>query len=248
MTVSKREFQRVLAQLVVLVGDLEVTVQRRDVVARNQGGHGVAGNPLVFNVGAAEVLDGIRALVQEVYVAGVRVGNLRQSGFVYCSDVGELVRAACKWAWWMARRDEADAWFERLSDLLVRGLRVVDLPVERVSLGDCGAIVAGGECFGQVWAVEGEPVAECPDCGARWDVAERQAARVAEAAGYVARLSIVVGVLQREGVPVKLGTAKQWVKRGRLTAVDRDDDGVALYAVGDVAALAEASRASRAAS
>lgn len=114
--------------------------------------------------------------------------------------------------------------------------------------GGCGTVhedatvPAGVPCEEDLYVVQGASTVRCRTCGTEHDVEYRRKVlreHVEDQLATVAELTTAVSNLAR---PVSKDTIKSWVRRDRLVERGRrpsphDDDGVALYRVGDVLEL-----------
>lgn len=121
--------------------------------------------------------------------------------------------------------------------------RVIDRPVPRQFLGDCGSTaIADVACPGSVYGREGKPVARCDTCGAEYEAEKLRTKLLGEldgrlvSAAEAARLSTYLGLpLDREQVRKRIN---QWAKRGRI--MRHESDGETLFRFGEIhARLAE---------
>ena len=235
---SVDEWRQRVRMLPGLLSELEVTKRREDVVSSRRS-RASGQSPLVFRLGAAEVMSEIEALLRSVLVTyGLENGR----GVVLDSLPRMLVRVS-EHASWVDKHKRSGEWSSRLDELIARGWSVVDTPPDRIRLGVCGAPIAEGEdCPGELWREPDQVVVQCPLCGAVCDVRERMDVALKRASAFRAPLSVVVQVLRSSGVKITHEQARKWTTRtdahGRrlLSHVAVRSDGTKLYAVGDVIA------------
>lgn len=135
-------------------------------------------------------------------------------------------------------------WADRLEDLVVKAVALVDLPPEWIRLGMCGAGFEAEQdgsvvvCENELAAPAGSLEVTCEVCGTWYDVASRQDARLASAWDAVAAPPVIVRALATQGVRVELKHIENWAQLGhlgRVCDVLSHDEG---YRVGEVHATA----------
>lgn len=235
---SVDEWRQRVRVLPGLLSELEVTKRREDVVS-SQRSRATGQSPLVFRLGAAEVMSEIEALLRSVLVTY----GLENGRCVVLDSLPRMLVRVGEHASWVDKHKRSGEWSSRLDGLIARGWSVVDTPPDRIRLGVCGARVAEGEdCPGELWREPDQVVVQCPLCGAVCDVRKRMDVALKRASAFRAPLSVVVQVLRSSGVKITHEQARKWTTRtdahGRrlLSHVAVRSDGTKLYAVGDVIA------------
>lgn len=137
-------------------------------------------------------------------------------------------------ATWLAGQDLGPVAFDDLIKALSGALRAVDRPADRHYAGPC----TNPECDGELYALVGRRVVECPKCGAGYEVDDRRAWLLNEAWTMVATGPDIARALAGHtfGLEVNLSTLRRWASEGRLERVDTVA-GRPRYRVGDVVEL-----------
>lgn len=238
---DKQRWQRLLGRASDVLAQLHVTKCRQDRMSRRGGG--VPSNPLVFRVDASEAQARIREVLQGIAVAWAKD---HKATAVYVKSPQDLVVFIRRRLEWVTKHQLSPFWEESLSSNVRRAWHVVDVPVELRRLGVCGAEVEGGICRTELWHEENQSVVECPVCGAEWSVLDRNQAHIDEAADETLPLKQAVWALVEYGMVLTLRQAQGWTERVNpstgqpwLSHTAVDENGVRLYRMGDVAAIAE---------
>jgi hypothetical protein len=139
--------------------------------------------------------------------------------------------------------DAGDAYAEVI-DAVHQAERVVDRPVDRLYLGQCGAEGEdGGRCDYDLYVRPKRATVSCPRCATEWDVEQRRevlkAAMVEHLEWSTGTAAEVAGWLRLAGVNVGTSTVRRWGAEERMTVVGRSVRGHALYRVGEVRQLFE---------
>lgn len=113
--------------------------------------------------------------------------------------------------------------YQELRALERQVLSTADRQLVKRPLGECGALHLDEEgniikCGGTVYGHETATIGRCKACKREHDLTDRITSRLAEAANHRAPLATIVKALNTAGFPVKIGTAYQWVHRGKLAA------------------------------
>ncbi|WP_430600319.1 hypothetical protein [Brevibacterium sp. K72] len=216
-----------------LAGQLEVSILRQDAVAPASGGRSSDVTPILYRVGAADVLDEITSVLRAILGAWVRE---QERPTFRMLDVPQLVASLDPLKNWVVKHEQAEVWHERLLEQCLAGLGQIDIPPERVFAGVCPT--AG--CGVDLWPTIGEDVMVCPKCKVQVDVRARRREGLRRIEGYEAPLSRIVDTLRAAGEQITQEQARQWATRrdvrGRvlLRAVGQDQRGSRLYRLGDV--------------
>lgn len=216
-----------------LAQQLEVSILRQDVVAPASGGRSSTGTPILFRVGAAEVLDEITSVLRAMLGAWVRE---QERPTFRMLEVPQLVASLDPLRDWVVKHAEAEVWHESLLAHCLAGLDQIDIPPERVFVGTCPT--AG--CGVDLWPTIGEDVTVCPRCRAQVDVRARRREGLRRIESYEAPLSRIVDTLRAAGEQITQEQARQWASRrdvrGRvlLRPIGQDQRGSRLYRLGDV--------------
>lgn len=219
-----------------LAKQLEVSILRQDATTPQSEGGSSDVTPILFRVGAAEVLDEIATVLRSIL--GTWMVEQEQSVFRMLS-VPELVARLYPLKDWVVKHGDAEQWREQLLDQCLIGLAQIDIPPERVFVGACTS--AG--CDAELWPTIGEDVMVCPRCRAQVDVRARRREGLRRIESYEAPLPRIVDTLKAAGEKITYDQARQWVTRqdvrGRvlLRPVGRDQRGSKLYRLGDVRAV-----------
>ena len=133
-----------------------------------------------------------------------------------------------------------------------------DGPDVRVTVADGVLSPVAGICGLEMFARFGDEKVKCRACGAVYDVADRKERMLAQIDDVWARAHDIANALTSLAEPVKPETLRQWIARDKERAgkgrpqpypvvrqVGIDDDGHALYRVGDVRARIAAMKAAR---
>jgi hypothetical protein len=142
-----------------------------------------------------------------------------------------------------AKADWGPSWHARLEDLIVKAVAKVDLPPEWIRLGTCGGTFQDDPedvepCENELAAPAGTFEVTCEVCGTWYDVAERQASKIASAWDAIATPPVIVRALATQGVRVELKHIENWAQLGhlgRLCDVYTRAEG---YRIGEVHAVA----------
>ncbi|GAA1642646.1 hypothetical protein GCM10009700_31820 [Brevibacterium sanguinis] len=216
-----------------LAAQLRVSVLRQDAVAPASGGRSSDVTPILFRVGAADVLDEITAVLRAIL--GVWVLEQERPTFRMLG-VPELVASLDPLRDWVVKHEQAEAWHERLLEQCLAGLNQIDIPPERVFVGQCPTVGCGAE----LWPTIGEDVTVCPRCKAQVDVRARRREGLRRIEAYEAPLPRIVDTLRAAGEKITYDQARQWATRrdvrGRvlLRPIGQDQRGSRLYRLGDV--------------
>lgn len=230
-----------LAQLLpvaaALWSELEVTKRREDRTSTSGARRSSSTTPFVFRLGAAEVMDELAAVLRGIVIAW-RAEHREGHRF---EGVPALVETLAAHVPWVEKHSRAEEWRLALQAACAEGLRLIDVPPERIFLGRCGSPLEGGvACSVELWPAMGEASAVCPGCGRVWDVGRRTSEALRRVDRWVAPLPRVIELLRGAGVKVTYEQARKWTQRtdprGRalLSAVGRDASGAKLYRLGDV--------------
>lgn len=216
-----------------LAQQLEVSILRQDATTPQSEGRSSDVTPILFRVGAAEVLDEITTVLRSIL--GEWVIEQERPVFRMLS-VPELVARLGPLRDWVVKHGQADVWRERLVEQCLAGLVQIDIPPERVFVGACPSAGCGVE----LWPTIGEDVMVCPRCRAQVDVRARRREGLRHIESYEAPLPRIVDTLRAAGEKVTYDQARQWATRrdvrGRvlLRSVGKDQRGSRLYRLGDV--------------
>lgn len=218
---------------VPLAEQLDVSMLRQDQT-RSQGGRRSSDAvPMIYRIGAAEVLADITQSLR--FILGEWVLEQDRKTFRMWS-LAEVVAELEGLRDWMVKHQDTEVWHDRLLGHVLAGLDQIDIPPERVFIGTCPA----EDCTVELWPTLGEAVTVCPRCRTQVDVRARQAEGLRRMERWEAPLSRVVSALSAAGESITLEQAKHWTKRkdGKgetmLAPRAKDSQGVKLYRLGDV--------------
>lgn len=216
-----------------LAKQLEVSVLRQDATTPQGEGRSSDVTPILFRVGAAEVLDEITSVLRSILNEWI----LEQERPVFrMLGVPELVARLDPLRDWVVKHGEAEQWREQLLDQCLAGLTQIDIPPERVFVGACPSAGCGVE----LWPTIGEDVMVCPKCKGQIDVRARRREGLRRLEAYEAPLPRIIDTLRAAGEKVTYDQARQWATRKdvrgrvRLHSVGQDQRGSRLYRLGDV--------------
>lgn len=219
-----------------LAQQLEVTMLRQDATTPHSEGRSADVTPILFRVGAADVLDEITTVLRSML--GEWIKEQPKPAFRMMS-VPELVASLHPLRSWVTKHQQSDEWRAALLDQCLAGLTQIDIPPERVFVGRC----VSKDCGVELWPALGEEVMVCPGCKAQVDVRARRREGLRRIESYEAPLSRIVETLRATGEPISYEQARKWTSRrdarGRvmLHAVGQDQRGTKVYRLGDVRAV-----------
>lgn len=139
---------------------------------------------------------------------------------------------------------DGPGWADRLENLVDKAVALVDLPPEWIRLGMCGAgFAAEGDgmivaCENELAAPQGSYEVTCEVCGTWYDVAERQAGKIASAWDAVAAPPVIVRALATQGIRLEVKHIENWAQLGHLGRLCDLVSRVEGYRVSDVHAVA----------
>jgi len=137
----------------------------------------------------------------------------------------------------MRRQDWAPGLEAELRGLLKKATQACQAPGERVSVGNCGAIVADVECTNPLTPLKDQDEIRCKVCGTTWDVKARQRDAIGASWNAVGPPPLIIKALAQYGIHVRMSSFKNWVKLGHLQPVD--GEGRKEYRVNEVWAVAK---------
>lgn len=117
-----------------------------------------------------------------------------------------------------------------------------DLPDIRVIVEDDALLPTLGYCGAEMYAKVNDKVFVCEVCGATYDVVQRRADLAERIADEWQRPYLIAAGLTELDQPVKVETLYKWISRKLVKQVGIDDEGHALYRVGDVQAMVQLQR------
>lgn len=238
--VSRTAVSRLRAQLRDLGGmmaDLDDMVAKQMRFSTDSG-PASAERPLPINPAALEEAWVARQtiLVWVDQISAIRGHRVPRSW----SGVGEYLASA---AVWLAQHHDGAQGYDELLHALSVARRTVDRPAERRYAGPCGGLTLDDDseavmCSGEVYAYGHNATAQCPRCGAEYDVASRRTWMLGEMGDVLLPAADVARALSGLGVGATSAMVRSWRHRRLLDCVDVDSRGRPLYAVGDAVALA----------
>jgi hypothetical protein len=149
---------------------------------------------------------------------------------------------------WLRAQSAGPEAFDELTTAITQARRTTDRPPEKRYAGPCTAAVVDEaglhrpvtECGTDLYARETGDQVTCPACGADYDLHERRAWLLEQAADQLLPARELSRAVDGLGVPINRNTLDSWRRRGRLTSHGHTPDGHDLYRVGDVVTLARA--------
>ena len=137
----------------------------------------------------------------------------------------------------LRRLDWAPALEQELRGLLKNAVKATQPPGERISVGNCGAIVADIECTNPLTPLKDQDEIRCKVCGTTWDVKARQRDAIGASWNAVGPPPLIINALAQYGIHVRMSSFKNWVKLGHLKPVS--EEGRKEYRVNEVWAVAK---------
>lgn len=147
----------------------------------------------------------------------------------------------------LSRRIDSAVVGRRAADQFLGSCDLADVRVDFDNAGNLRPRL--GTCGADLYAREGDREVECSMCGAVYDVTQRKKELAEKVDDQWARPHVIANGLTSLEEPVRPETLRKWIERGHVKQVGMDDDGHALYRVGDVRvriALARQRQADRA--
>jgi hypothetical protein len=197
-----------LARDLAAVGDvwanLRVTIRRQDATSLAIGG-GATGSRPCMNIDAHDKGETL-ASVLNGWAGSLALGYRIRSATAAAQFLTEHLRLIVKEDW-------AGDLAQELAESLADCRRATDRALEVISLGVCGF----GECPGIVTAIVGSHVGKCRECGAMWDVHERQQWMISQAWHAEGSLRLIVSALRASGqISMTYEALKKWGQRDKL--------------------------------
>ena len=214
-----------------LAQELEVSILRQDATIPASGGRSSDATPILYRVGAVEVLDRITEVLRSMLGAWVSEQERPKHRML---SVPELVASLEPLRDWVVKHAQAEAWHDRLLEQCLSALEQIDIPPERVFVGTCPS------CGVELWPAIGEDVMVCTKCKTQIDVRARRREGLRRLEAYEAPLPRIIDTLRAAGEKVTYDQARQWTTRKdvrgrvRLRSVGQDQRGSRLYRLGDV--------------
>ncbi|MHA7144202.1 hypothetical protein ACX80U_05725 [Arthrobacter sp. TmT3-37] len=190
------------------VGDvwanLQVTIRRQDATSSAIGG-GATGSRPCMNIDAHDKGETL-ASVLNGWAGALAGGYQTRTATRASAFLAEHLRMVVKEDW-------AGDLAQELAESLADCRRATDRALDVISLGVCGF----GDCPGMVTAIVGGASGRCRECGAVWDVLERQAWMIGQAWHTTGSLRFLVNALREaKHITVRYETLKKWAQRGKL--------------------------------
>lgn len=205
--------------------ELETTLTRQDRVSSGTGGRASAETPLPLNLHASDVGHRLRnALTTWARIV------IDERGFVPPDDdLTEIARFIRGVTGWIARQDWGPACFDELSRVAVDLGRAIDSPPPMISLGTCDA----DGCDGELRAHQEAAFVRCPECRESYDIARRKD-QLLQKADHLRRNAASIARILTAATGTELPVKKvyNWVQRGNLVPVGKDDSRRPLYSLG----------------
>lgn len=206
------DLHRKLTTVGHLLAELDVTIGKRDKTAPDGPKVRSASNPMPINATAADIKSHLIDAIHGVHLGTkpVRVRFLEEPVKLALWSREQLGR--------LALNPKAPAIREQFLAAYEKAVKAVDLPAEKISLGECGNVEEGVECEEELTVAVGEPWVHCGTCGCTWDVKERQRVAISDAWHTKGILPSVLRALKQSGhVDIPLKRAEAWVMRGKLS-------------------------------
>jgi hypothetical protein len=242
-------------------GDLETTLTRQDRVSSGTGGRASAETPLPINLHASDVGQRLRnTLTTWTRLVAEERGTTLAEAFPAPDRPHWPVcaRAAATWcthpscrasiiggrrtitntdmaSWlserlgWIAHREWGPNCFDELSRVAVDLGRAIDSPPPMISLGTCDA----DGCDGELRAHQDAVFVKCPKCRESYDIAKRKD-QLLQKADHLRRNAASIARILTAATGTELPVKKvyNWVQRGNLVPVGKDDSKRPLYSLG----------------
>ncbi|MDN4611940.1 hypothetical protein [Arthrobacter burdickii] len=198
------QLARDLAAVREVWANLQVTIRRQDATSSAIGGGSTGSRPCI-NLDALDKGETLASLLNGW--AGSLALDYRQrpaaGAAKFLSDHLRLI----------VKEDWAGDLAQELAESLAECRRTTDRALEILSLGVCGF----GDCPGAVTAVVGGHTGRCRECGAVWNVAERQQWAISQAWHAEGSLRLIVSALRAsQQITTSYETVKKWAQRGKL--------------------------------
>jgi hypothetical protein len=252
-----RKLEKAIAEMPALVIELEVTATKQDRIST--GGKRGKGDeaPLPFNWSASDQLWAIWNTLS------TWARHIAESRSVPCPSKDALM------GWMLGavqsiRMDEAGGLiYDEVTYAHGQAQRLIDRPEPDIYAGRCDAAdvrvraengqltPAVSSCGADLYARLDDKAVKCRACGAEYDLADRKRELLDRVDDEWARPHVIANALTSLDEPVTPETLRKWIERGHIKQTGIDDDGKALYRVGDVRvriALMRVRRAERLAS
>lgn len=194
-----------------VVAELDVTIQRRDVGAR-QPGKGASPDRSPLNLQASEVKSDLSSLLNW---AAKHLGIPPTDPAAQADNLATAIRAVRKHDW-------AGEYATNLHQQIGLCWKACDRSEERISLGPCGNQTGDGECLAELVTGADSKTARCKTCGAVWDTRERQQWSIVSAWAHAARLPTIMRALAAKKIQVKQKDVENWIARGFILPVNPD--------------------------
>lgn len=228
--------------------DLETTLTRQDRVSSGTGGRASAETPLPINLHASDVGHRLRnTLTTWTRLVAEERGTTLREAFPPCTggDGSWCTHKACRdpqyvsnkdmAAWlsdrlgWIAHREWGPDCFDELSRVAVDLGRAIDSPPPMISLGRCDA----DDCNGELRAHQEAVFVRCPECRESYDIAKRKD-QLLQKADHLRRNAASIARILTAATGTELPVKKvyNWVQRGNLVPVGKDDSRRPLYSLG----------------
>lgn len=241
--------------------DLETTLTRQDRVSSGTGGRGNAETPLPVNLRASEVgtrlrntlstwvrvlIDERGMTVEEAFPHTVTrpEGPVCGGNGTWClhtscraillapareATEAEMARFLHRHLPWAAHREWAPEAFDELSRCAVDLARAIDSPPPMISLGTCES----DGCDGELRAHQEATFTKCPKCREPYDIAKRKD-QLLQKADHLRRNAASIARILTAATGTELPVKKvyNWVQRGNLVPVGKDDSRRPLYSLG----------------
>lgn len=190
----------------------EATIARQDNVTTGTG-RGSSGTPAPINLEASERATHLRE------ICGSWARMVLEHDVPYMSGVEPIAYLRLS-VHVIMRHDWAGDLTNELDDALKAVLRAVDIPPERVDLGQCGTPDCPGRITGQMGQRNGKKMvdgpARCKECGTRYDGRDVYANLAATTWNHWCNLAEAVRlVLTVPGAPSR-ATLYRWAESGKL--------------------------------
>lgn len=233
-----RRLVRLLRAIPGLVGDLAVTIERRDRVGEPSGRSSDT-SPLLVNVDAM-------ARAQELGRALIRA-----AGWVsrhQPAPAPPFVHPARLAVWlvlraeWMSTRPEIHGVYADVHKAAKKAVQAIDVPTGQKGLaylGPCGWDDGTTLCTRRLWAANDRASITCGACGTTWDVTGRRLGALTAARDQLATAPAISRALTTHQFDITTSTIRVWKHRGQLTPAATNDNGASLYRVGDVLDLVQ---------
>lgn len=232
-------------QMPGLYAELEVTLTRQDkLTTAGDKVKGQGETALMFNAAASEV----KWVLDNTITTWARdVAETYPHRPLMATSTPEAAEWMADGAGLLAEHPAAKELHDEITDVAQQVRRIIDRPVDRVALGECGAVVDDVTCTQKLDAMPHHVQVHCPTCGTTWDTRKRQEQLARSVDDQLDNAATIAHALFSLGYTVTPAMIRGYAHRGKLTAhgpLPGDSMERPRYRVGDVMDLLIGKKAS----